>query len=112
MLHMYYCNPLTLKAGCWCLLGKLRKEEMVPHANAFGEKVCFGQLVVRWVMHHPSLSPLKAAGEEQNFGTKLRTKIRYTLTTNMFVVRLKGQEWHIIPDLVLLSCPLKKGTFD
>ena len=39
MLHMYYCNPLTLKAGCWCLLGKLRKEEMVPHANAFGEKV-------------------------------------------------------------------------
>lgn len=76
------------------------------------KKFCFGQLVVRWVMHHPSLSPLKAAGEEQNFGTKLRTKIRYTLTTNMFVVRLKGQEWHIIPDLVLLSRPLKKGIFD
>ena len=43
---------------------KLSKEEMVPHANAFGEKVCrsFGQLVVRWVMHHPSLTllPLRA----------------------------------------------------
>lgn len=26
---------------------------MVPHAKAVGEKVSFGQLAVRWVMHHP-----------------------------------------------------------
>ena len=86
---------------------------MVPHANAFGEKVLLRP--TRGPLGNASslsLSPLKAAGEEQNFGTKLRTKIRYTLTTNMFVVWLKGQEWHIIPDLVLLSRPLKKGIFD